>query len=137
MPFLKFFRLFNFKTFNFKIKQMAIIITDECINCGACEPECPNTAIYEGADDWRYKDGTSLSGKIILPDGTEVDADDAQTPISDEVYYIVPGKCTECKGFHDEPQCAAVCPVDCCVPDDNHVEDEETLLNRQAFLHGE
>ncbi|MBT8233489.1 MAG: 4Fe-4S binding protein, partial [Saprospiraceae bacterium] len=21
---------------------MAIIITDECINCGACEPECPN-----------------------------------------------------------------------------------------------
>ncbi|HEY8513648.1 MAG TPA: 4Fe-4S binding protein, partial [Cyclobacteriaceae bacterium] len=24
---------------------MAIMITDECINCGACEPECPNTAI--------------------------------------------------------------------------------------------
>jgi ferredoxin len=41
---------------------MAIIITDECINCGACEPECPNTAIYEGADDWRYKDGTKLKG---------------------------------------------------------------------------
>ena len=116
---------------------MAIIITDECINCGACEPECPNTAIYEGADDWRYKDGTKLSGKVILPDGTEVDADDAQTPVSDDVYYIVPGKCTECKGFHDEPQCAAVCPVDCCIPDDNHVEDEETLLNRQAFLHNE
>jgi ferredoxin len=57
---------------------MAIIITDECINCGACEPECPNTAIYEGADDWRYKDGTKLS-KIILPDGTEVDSDEAQT----------------------------------------------------------
>ena len=37
---------------------MAIIITDECINCGACEPECPNTAIYEGADDWKYADGT-------------------------------------------------------------------------------
>ncbi len=26
---------------------MAIIITDECINCGACEPECPWQAIYE------------------------------------------------------------------------------------------
>ena len=48
---------------------MAIIITDECINCGACEPECPNTAIYEGADDWRYKDGTSLEGSIVLPNG--------------------------------------------------------------------
>ena len=46
---------------------MAIIITDECINCGACEPECPNTAIYEGADDWRYSDGTSLVGGLILP----------------------------------------------------------------------
>ena len=26
---------------------MAIIITDECINCGACEPECPAEAIYD------------------------------------------------------------------------------------------
>ena len=120
-----------------RLENMAIIITDECINCGACEPECPNTAIYEGADDWRYKDGTKLTGKVILPDGTEVDSDAAQTPISDDVYYIVPGKCTECKGFHDEPQCAAVCPVDCCIPDENHVESEETLLNRQAFLHNE
>ena len=74
---------------------MAIIITDECINCGACEPECPNTAIYEGADDWRYKDGTKLKGKVILPDGTEIDADAAQTPVSDDIYYIVPGKCTD------------------------------------------
>lgn len=129
------FKQLNFQTT--KRNKMAIIITDECINCGACEPECPNTAIYEGADDWRYKDGTKIRGKVILADGTEVDADAAQTPISDDIYYIVPGKCTECKGFHEEPQCAAVCPVDCCVPDDNHVESEETLLNRQAFLHNE
>ncbi len=129
-------KAFEFLTLKIKL-IMAIIITDECINCGACEPECPNTAIYEGADDWRYKDGTKLKGKVILPDGTEVDSDEAQTPVSDEIYYIVPGKCTECKGFHDEPQCAAVCPVDCCIPDDNHVESEETLLNRQAFLHNE
>ena len=27
---------------------MATYITDECINCGACEPECPNDAISEG-----------------------------------------------------------------------------------------
>ena len=116
---------------------MAIIITDECINCGACEPECPNTAIYEGADDWRYKDGTKLKGKVILPDGTEIDAEAPQTPISDEVYYIVPGKCTECKGFHDEPQCAAVCPVDCCIDDENVRETEEELLAKKAWLHQE
>ncbi|MCL4141417.1 UNVERIFIED_CONTAM: hypothetical protein GTU68_009191 [Idotea baltica] len=82
---------------------MAIIITDECINCGACEPECPNTAIYEG----------------------------------DEVYYIAPDKCTECMGFHEEPQCAAVCPVDCCVPDEDIVETEEELLGKQRFMHNE
>jgi ferredoxin len=29
---------------------MANKITDECINCGACEPECPNTAIVPGDD---------------------------------------------------------------------------------------
>jgi ferredoxin len=29
---------------------MSTIITAECINCGACEPECPNDAISEGAD---------------------------------------------------------------------------------------
>jgi ferredoxin len=27
---------------------MAYKITDECISCGACEPECPNQAIAEG-----------------------------------------------------------------------------------------
>ena len=57
---------------------MAIIITDECINCGACEPECPNTAIYEGADDWRYSDGTLLKGDVVLPNGKAVDADESQ-----------------------------------------------------------
>ena len=31
---------------------MATHITEECINCGACEPECPNEAISEGADTY-------------------------------------------------------------------------------------
>ena len=29
---------------------MALIITDECINCDVCEPECPNEAIYLGPE---------------------------------------------------------------------------------------
>ena len=29
---------------------MAIKITDDCINCGACEPECPNGAISQGEE---------------------------------------------------------------------------------------
>ena len=39
---------------------MAIKITDECINCGACEPECPNTAIYEGGQN-----GSFLRGHLL------------------------------------------------------------------------
>lgn len=27
---------------------MSLIITDECINCDVCEPECPNEAISQG-----------------------------------------------------------------------------------------
>jgi len=27
---------------------MALYITDECINCDVCEPECPNGAISQG-----------------------------------------------------------------------------------------
>lgn len=116
---------------------MAIKITDECINCGACEPECPNNAIYEGAVDWKASEGTTLKGKVTLTSGLTVDADAPQEPVSDDVYYIVSDKCTECKGFHEEPQCAAVCPVDCCVPDEDHVESEESLLQKKEFLHAE
>ena len=29
---------------------MALMITDECINCDVCEPECPNDAIFMGED---------------------------------------------------------------------------------------
>jgi ferredoxin len=114
---------------------MAIIITDECINCGACEPECPNNAIYEAGAEWRIADGSSISGKYTLEDGKVVDVTTINQPISDEVYYIVPDKCTECKGFHEEPQCAAVCPVDCCVPDPDREETEDQLLARKERLH--
>lgn len=80
---------------------MATMITEECINCGACEPECPNEAISEGED----------------------------------IYVISPDRCTECVGHFDEEQCAAVCPVDCCVPDPNIPEAEELLLTRAKELH--
>lgn len=114
---------------------MAIMITDECINCGACEPECPNNAIYEAGAEWKLADGTSLKGHITTTLGNTMEAESPQTPVSMEVYYIVTDKCTECVGFHDEPQCAAVCPVDCCVDDPNYRESKETLLARKEFLH--
>ncbi len=114
---------------------MAIVITDECINCGACEPECPNNAIYEGGIEWRYAEGTGLAGAVTLLNGQGIVAENKNAPVSDDYYYIVPDKCTECVGFHEEPQCAAVCPVDCCVPDPDHVETKVQLLEKKAFMH--
>ena len=114
---------------------MAIIITDDCINCGACEPECPNNAIYEGGVEWAMSDGTTLSGSYALLDGSLTDAKIMHKPVSDDYYFIVTDKCTECVGFHEEPQCAAVCPVDCCGPDPEHVETKEVLSARQVALH--
>lgn len=114
---------------------MAIMITDECINCGACEPECPNNAIYEGGVEWRMTDGTDLKGEVLTPMGNTYDAEGEQEPGSMDVYYIVTDKCTECVGFHDEPQCAAVCPVDCCVDDPDFRESEEQLLKKKEFMH--
>ena len=118
-----------------KITNMAIKITDECINCGACEPECPNNAIYEGGVEWAISDGTSIKGAFKLMDGSEVDSDKRMNPVSNDTYYTTPNKCTECQGFHEEPQCAAVCPVDCCVPDELYRETVEELLVKKEKLH--
>jgi ferredoxin len=118
-----------------KIVLMAIMITDECINCGACEPECPNNAIYEGGAEWKFADGTTLKGLIQTLDGDEIEAEHAFEPVNMDVYYIAHEKCTECVGFHDEPQCAAVCPVDCCVDDPDYRESEDELLAKKNFMH--
>src|SRR5437870_706351 len=99
--------------------HMATMITSECINCGACEPECPNTAIYQGGVEWQAPDGSM------------------HAPISNDIFYIVPEKCTECVGFHDHEACAAVCPVDCCVPNPDIPETHDVLLARARVLHPE
>ncbi len=112
-----------------------IIVTPDCINCGACEPECPNNAIYSEGASWNYSEGTDLEGDIVLPNGKSVNSDEEQEPLNEDYYFIAPDKCTECVGFHDEPQCAAVCPVDCCLPDEDNVETEEELLRKQSFMH--
>ena len=79
---------------------MALFITDECINCDVCEPECPNGAIYMG-------------------------------PL---IYEIDPHKCTECVGHFNEPQCVAICPVDCIPINPEHIETKEQLLEKYKKL---
>lgn len=113
---------------------MAIKITDACISCGACESECPNNAIYEGGAPWRWADGNTLKNDADTL--TKLgDVNVAHKPCSNDLFYIVSGKCTECVGFYDEPQCASVCPVGCCLPDEDNEESKEVLLERKNFLH--
>jgi len=42
---------------------MALFITDECINCDVCEPECPNEAIFQG--DEIYEIDPSLCTECV------------------------------------------------------------------------
>ena len=77
---------------------MALKITQDCINCDVCAPECPNEAISLGPD----------------------------------IYRIDPGRCTECVGHYDAPQCQIVCPVNCIVADPQHVETPQQ--RREKFI---
>ncbi|RYG04640.1 MAG: 4Fe-4S dicluster domain-containing protein [Chitinophagaceae bacterium] len=117
---------------------MAIRINEDCIVCHACLPECPNSAIYEPGVEWAMADGTSIAKEFQLSDGRKILPHEPQLPIlplGNLYYYIVPDKCTECQGFHEEPQCAAVCPVDACVPDELYNETVEDLMRKKTQLH--
>jgi len=52
------------------------------------------------------------------------------------IYVIDPAKCTECVGAHDEPQCMIVCPADCILPNPEHAETKEQLLEKYHSMHG-
>jgi len=53
---------------------MALMITDECINCDVCEPECPNNAIYQGEEIFEIdpKKCTECVGHFDKPQCQEV-----------------------------------------------------------------
>lgn len=52
-----------------------------------------------------------------------------------EPFVIDPMRCTECVGAEDEPQCIAVCPSACIVPNPDWVESQEELQEKYEMLH--
>ncbi len=81
---------------------VALIITSDCIDCGACQDACPTEAITED----------KAAGRRVI---------DAE-------------RCTECVGFYAQTMCQAECPVECCLPDPDHVESEAQLLSKARRL---
>lgn len=69
-----------------------LMITEDCINCRACDTICPSNAIYPGGKDYK------LNGRRY------------RAPVKD-YYYIVPEKCSFCEGVYDEPECVSICPM--------------------------
>ena len=56
--------------------------------------------------------------------------------VGDNIYVITHVRCTECVGHFDEPQCAAVCPVDdCCISDPLYPETTDVLLEKAKKLN--
>jgi ferredoxin len=53
---------------------VALLITDECINCDVCEPECPNHAISQGAETYEIDPAhcTECVGHFDRPQCVEV-----------------------------------------------------------------
>jgi len=53
---------------------VALTITEECINCDVCEPECPNTAIYQGVEIYEINPDlcTECVGHFDTPQCVEV-----------------------------------------------------------------
>lgn len=64
---------------------MAVLITEECISCDTCAPECPVGAILNDSNDRNPNEG---------------------------IYYVKPESCVECSGHAEEPRCAAACPTE-------------------------
>ena len=52
----------------------------------------------------------------------------------EEYYVIDPALCTECVGHFDEPQCIAVCPVECILTDPGHIETPDRLFAKYRSL---
>lgn len=70
---------------------MSMIITNECINCGACAIECLEHAIFFAEDHAFFKNLWF-------------------EPPSTEQYFIFPDLCNECSGI-EETGCITVCPM--------------------------
>ncbi|WP_448549651.1 YfhL family 4Fe-4S dicluster ferredoxin [Thalassotalea fusca] len=76
-----------------------------------------------------------IESDCINCDMCEPECPNQAISMGESVYEINPALCTECVGHYDKAQCVLVCPIDCVIPDPNHVETEESLLDKFNVLY--
>ena len=54
--------------------------------------------------------------------------------MGEQIYEINPNLCTECVGHFEIPQCVDICPIDCIPKDENYVETNDQLYQKNLQL---
>ena len=75
-----------------------------------------------------------INDECINCDVCEPECPNTAISQGEEIYEIDPNLCTECVGHFDEPQCIAVCPVECIENDPEYPETHEQLFKKYEAL---
>ena len=111
---------------------MALMITDECINCDVCEPECPNDAISPGEEFYEIDPMlcTECVGHFETSQCVEVCPVDCIHE-GETMFYIDPEECIACA------LCETICPVDAIRHIDEVPEEEKSYIKINADFFSE
>lgn len=78
-----------------------------------------------------------ITAECINCDVCEPECPNQAISMGPDYYVIDPGRCTECVGHFDTPQCVEVCPVECIPKDEQHEETEDELWKKFRRLTGQ
>ncbi|MFO7917504.1 MAG: YfhL family 4Fe-4S dicluster ferredoxin [Anaerolineae bacterium] len=76
-----------------------------------------------------------ISDECIACGACEMECPNEAISEGDIIFEIDPDLCTECVGFYEMQQCYEVCPVEAPMPDPDHEETEEELLEKFHRIH--
>ena len=76
-----------------------------------------------------------ISDECITCGACEQECENDAISEGDTIFVIDPDRCTECVGNYESPRCEEVCPMGAPVPDSDHKETKEQLMDKWHKLH--
>ena len=76
-----------------------------------------------------------ITGDCVKCGSCELECLNLAISEGETTYVIDPDKCTECVGNFESSKCAEICPLNASVPDPDHAETREQLLEKWRRLH--